>query len=89
MERLHHNIKTSCLYIIWEKQDNFGKKIFYIPKNMHTRTMMMKSATINLLLGLLHHSETKFFEDILHPIDFIRCLQWIGTASEETMLQHK
>jgi len=36
------NIKTCCLYVIWEKQDQNWAKIFCIPKNMHSRTPMLE-----------------------------------------------
>jgi len=32
------NIKTCCLYVIWEKQDQIWAKISSIPKNMHSYT---------------------------------------------------
>jgi len=35
------NIKACCLYVIWEKQDRIWAKIFCIPKNMHSRTLML------------------------------------------------
>jgi len=32
--------KTCCLNVIWEKQDQIWAKIFFIPKNMHSRIPM-------------------------------------------------
>jgi len=40
MVRFSLIIKTCCLYVIWEKQDQIWAKIVCIPKNMHSRTPM-------------------------------------------------
>jgi len=40
MVRFGFNIKTCCLNVIWEKQDQIWAKIFCIPKNIHVRTPM-------------------------------------------------
>jgi len=40
MVRFSLNIKTCCLYVIRETQDQIWAKIFCIPKNMHSRTPM-------------------------------------------------
>jgi len=40
MVRFSLNIKTCCLYVIWEKQDQIWAKFFCIPKNMDSRTSM-------------------------------------------------
>jgi len=40
MVRFSLNIKTWCLYVIWEKQDQIWAKICCIPKNMHSRASM-------------------------------------------------
>jgi len=38
MVRFSPSIKTFCLYVIWEKQDQIWAKTFCIPKNMDSRT---------------------------------------------------
>jgi len=40
------NIKTCCLYVIWEKQVQIWAKLFCIPKNMHSRTPMFDKKEI-------------------------------------------
>jgi len=40
MVRFSLDIKTCCLFVIWEKQDKIWAKFFCIPKNMHSRTPM-------------------------------------------------
>jgi len=38
--RFSLNIKTYCLYVTWEIQDQIWAKIVCIPTNMHSRTLM-------------------------------------------------
>jgi len=41
MARFSLNIKTCCLYVTWEIEDQIMAKIFCIPKNMHSHTPML------------------------------------------------
>jgi len=34
-------------YVIWEEQDQIWAKMFCIPKNMHSRTSMLKIFRVN------------------------------------------
>jgi len=43
MAHFSRNIKACCLYVIRERQDQIWAKIFCIPKNMHSRTLMFMS----------------------------------------------
>jgi len=40
MVRFSLNIKTCCLHVTWEIQDQIWAKIFCIPKKMNSRTPM-------------------------------------------------
>ena len=51
MVRFSLNIKTFCLYVIWENQ--IWAKIFCIPKNRHSRTFM------SVFKHLLHPLKSK------------------------------
>jgi len=44
------NIKTRCLYVTWEIQDQIWAKHFCIPKNMHSRTPMVRPAKVTTFL---------------------------------------
>ena len=50
MVRFSPSIKTFCLYVIREKQDQIWAKIFYIPKNMDSRTLMCFMPNLFMIL---------------------------------------
>jgi len=53
MVRFSPSIKTFCLYVIREKQDQIWAKIFCFPKNMDSRTLMLGQVA-KLARGLFH-----------------------------------
>jgi len=44
-------LKTCCLYVLWETQDQIWGKIFCIPKNMNSRTPMSPRNVILWVIG--------------------------------------
>ena len=66
------NIKACCSYVIWEKQDQIWAQICCIPKNMHSRTPMVKILLRQFSKSSNGWQKVHFYSKLVYASTWIR-----------------